>query len=107
MTDYSVGPLKIITLLKRLNGLNAFWIDEAISCRMNQLGTEHVKTQEYQELNDEYFQSLDRVRDMDDKERRITALLELDSLIGEMMSETETFYYMAGFYDAMQVMKIF
>jgi hypothetical protein len=49
---------------------------------------------------------LDRIRDLDDPERRITALLELDSLIGEMMSETETFYYLAGFNDAKQLVKI-
>ena len=107
MTDQSSCLLKTIKFLKQLNNLNALWIDEALSCRMNQLGTEHVKTQEYQELSGKYSQSLDRIRDLDDPERRITALFELDSLIGEMMSETETFYYLAGFNDAKQVVKIF
>jgi hypothetical protein len=54
MTDYSVCPSKIISLLKQLNNLNAFWIDEALSCRMNRLGTEHAKNQEYQELSGNY-----------------------------------------------------
>jgi hypothetical protein len=107
MTVHSSCLLKTIKFLKRLNNRNVFWIDEALSCRMNQLGTEHAKTQEYQELSGNYSQSLDRIRDLDDPERRITALLELDSRIGEMMSETETFYYLAGFNDAKQVVKIF
>jgi hypothetical protein len=101
----SVFQLRVIILLKHLDHLNAIREDEAIARRMEELNKEHVKTQEYQELDGEYSQ-LKSVRDTEDQEQRNKALFELDRLIVDMLAETEKFHYLAGVHDAMQVYNI-
>jgi hypothetical protein len=106
MLNYSIYQLKTIMLLKHLNDLNAFWENQIVTNRIYEWDEEHLKTQEYRELGDEYSKLFNRIHDTDDKELRNEALFELDSLIGSKLVETEKFHYLAGFKDAMQVFNI-
>jgi DNA repair ATPase RecN len=95
--------LRVIILLKHLDHRNAIREDEVIARRMEELDKEHVKTQEYQELDGEYSKLFKTIQNTEDKEQRNKALFELDRLTVDMMAGAAKFYYLAGVHDVMQV----
>jgi hypothetical protein len=102
MVNCPIDQLKTIILLRQLNRLNVFCEEEVVACRIKELSTEHLKNQEHRELYGEYSKLFDRIQDIDDKEQRNRVLFEFDDLIGAILAETEKFYYLAGFHDAIR-----
>jgi hypothetical protein len=82
-----------------------YWKDDTITSLMQELDAEYHKNQENRRLYDEYFQYINILKDISEKEQRIDTMLKLDIPFTEMLCKTERFYYLAGLNHAMRIIK--
>jgi hypothetical protein len=105
MINYSLYQLETFILMKYVESPEDN-IEEYINQRLEKLYEEHNKIQSYQKINNKFFELMNRIETVDNKEQRSKLLDEFKKLIFERMCETEKYHYLTGFNDVIRVFEI-
>jgi hypothetical protein len=106
MSDYRITQLTTILLLKHLNELNARREENIVFQRIYELDEEYAKTPEYQERSTEQEHLFQQLLESSDKQQRLDALIEFDSVNGSELSAAKKHFYLAGMKDAMRILNV-
>jgi hypothetical protein len=70
------------------------------------LEEKYAQTQEYQEFSAEQEQLFQQLLKSGDKQQRVDALIEFDSVNGSELTAAKKFFYLAGLNDALRIFNV-
>jgi hypothetical protein len=92
--------------LKHLNELNALWEEHIVLQRIYELDEEYAQTREYQERSAGQEHLFQQLLESSDKQQRLDALIEFDSVNGSELTAAKKHFYLAGMKDAMRIFTV-